>query len=111
GQAYFVTNGEPMVFFDFVKKVLAEMRLPPIVAAAPYPLVYAIAAVKEAIDTLRGGTLNAEDGLTRFAVRYMVRHHYFDIGKARRDFGYEPRVNIEQGIKLTVAALRESGQA
>jgi nucleoside-diphosphate-sugar epimerase len=41
----------------------------------------------------------------------MVRHHYFDIGKARRDFGYEPRVSLEQGIKLTCAALRESGQA
>ncbi len=111
GQAYFVTNGEPLGFFDFVRKVLKELELPPIVAAVPYPVVFAIAAVKEGLDTLRGGTLNAEDGLTRFAVRYMVRHHYFDISKARRDFGYQPRVNNDQGIKLTCDALRESGQA
>jgi nucleoside-diphosphate-sugar epimerase len=110
GQAYFVTNGEPTVFFDFVKSVLKELKLPPIVASVPFPIVFAAAAIKEALDTLRGGTLNAEDGMSRFAVRYMVRHHYFDIGKARRDFGYEPRVSLDQGIKLTCAALRESGQ-
>ncbi|HEY6880815.1 MAG TPA: NAD-dependent epimerase/dehydratase family protein [Polyangiales bacterium] len=111
GQAYFVTNGEPMVFFEFVKKVLKELGLPRIVGAVPYPVAFAAAAVKEGLDTLRGGTLNAEDGMSRFAVRYMVRHHYFDIGKARRDFGYEPRVNLDQGIRLTCAALRETGQA
>jgi len=33
-----------------------------------------------------GGTLNAESGLTRFTVRYMVTHHYFNIQNAYRDF-------------------------
>ena len=101
GQAYFVTNGEPLPFFDFVRKVLAELGLPKIVGAVPYPIAYAAAAIKEGLDTLRGGTLNAEDGMSRFAVRYMVRHHYFDITKARRDLGYSPRVSLDEGIRLT----------
>jgi nucleoside-diphosphate-sugar epimerase len=111
GQAYFVTNGEPLPFFGFVKKVLAELELPPLLGGVPYPVVFAAAAVKEALDTLRGGTLNAEDGLTRFAVRYMVRHHYFSIDKARRDLGYRPRVNLDEGIRLTCAQLKEQGIA
>jgi nucleoside-diphosphate-sugar epimerase len=111
GQAYFVTNGEPLPFFGFVDKLLAELRLPPILAGVPYPIVYAAAALKEGLDTLRGGTLNAEDGMTRFAVKYMVRHHYFSIDKARRDLGYRPRVNLEEGIRLTCAHLREQGMA
>lgn len=106
GQAYFITNGEPMPFFDFVKRVLAQLGLPKIVAAVPYPIVYAAAALKEGLDTLRGGTLNAEDGMSRFAVRYMVRHHYFDIGKAKRDLGYTPRIKLDQAIALTCDALR-----
>ncbi|MCA9605532.1 MAG: NAD-dependent epimerase/dehydratase family protein, partial [Myxococcales bacterium] len=85
GQAYFITNGEPMPFWDFVKKVVARLGLPPIRAAIPHQLVYAIAAVKEGIDTMRGGTISPEDGLTRFAIRYMCTHHYFSIDKARRD--------------------------
>lgn len=111
GQAYFVTNGEPMPFFGFVRKVLAELDLPKIVGAVPYPLAYAAAAVKEGLDTLRGGTLNAEDGMSRFAVRYMVRHHYFDIGKARRDLGYVPRVSLDEGIRLTCQHLKEQVRA
>ena len=105
GQAYFVTNGEPLPFFDFVGRVLRELGLPRIVGSVPYPIVYAAAALKEGLDTLRGGTLNAEDGMSRFAVRYMVRHHYFDIGKAQRDLGYVPRVGLDEAIRLTCAAL------
>ena len=100
-----------MPFFDFVERVLRELGLPKIVGAVPYPIAYAAAAVKEAIDTLRGGTLNAEDGMSRFAVRYMVRHHYFDIGKARRELGYAPRVGLDEGIRLTCRDLRQQGQA
>lgn len=109
GEAFFITNGEPMEFWGFVRKVLAELELPPIKFAVPHQLVYAVAAIKEGIDTLRGGTLNAEDGLSRFAVRYMCTHHYFAIEKARRLLGYEPRVSIDEGIKLTCDHLRASG--
>ena len=111
GQAYFVTNGEPLPFFEFVGRVLRELDLPPIVGAVPYPVAYAAAAVKELLDTMRGGTLNAEDGMSRFAVRYMVRHHYFDIAKAKRDLGYEPKISIDEAIRLTCASLRQQSAA
>lgn len=107
GQAYFITNGEPMVWFDFVEKLLIELGYPPIEGKVPYWLVYAIASIKEGLDTLHGGTLNAEDGLTRFAVRYMVTHHYFSIAKAKRDLGWQPRVSLEEGIRRTVQGLKE----
>ncbi len=107
GQAYFITNGEPMAFFDFVEKVLVQLGYPPIVGKVPYWLAYGVAALMEGLDTLRGGTLNAESGLSRFSVRYMVTHHYYSIDKARHDLGWEPRVNLAEGIRLTVAALKQ----
>ncbi len=109
GQAYFITNGEPMPFWDFVRKVAARLGFPPINYRAPKSLVYAIAAVKEGIDTLKGGTLSAEDGLTRFAIRYMCTHHYFSIDKARRDLGYDPAVTVEEGIERTCQHLEAIG--
>ncbi len=105
GQAYFITNGEPMAFFDFIEKFIVEMGYPPIKGKVPYWLAYAVAAVAEAWDTLQGGTLNAENGLTRFAVRYMVTHHYFSIARAKRDLDWTPRVSLAEGIRLTVDAL------
>jgi sterol-4alpha-carboxylate 3-dehydrogenase (decarboxylating) len=109
GQAYFITNGEPMPFWDFIRKVAARLGFPPIKYTAPKSLVYAIAAVKEGIDTLKGGTLNAEDGLTRFAIRYMCTHHYFSIEKARRDLGYNPAVSVDEGIERTCQHLEAIG--
>jgi sterol-4alpha-carboxylate 3-dehydrogenase (decarboxylating) len=109
GQAYFITNGEPMPFWDFVRKVLARLELPPLRGKIPHQLVYAIAAVKEGFDTLRGGTISAEDGLTRFAIRYMCTHHYFSIEKARRDLGYDPQVSVDEGIERTCRFLVDSG--
>ena len=109
GQAYFITNGEPMPFWDFIRKVATRLGFPPVKYTAPKSLVYAIAAVKEGIDTLKGGTLNAEDGLTRFAIRYMCTHHYFSIEKARRELGYDPAVSVEEGIERTCQHLEAMG--
>ncbi len=105
GQAYFITNGEPMAFFDFVEKFLVAMGYPPIKGKVPYWLAYTAAAIAEGIDTLKGGTLNSESGLTRFAVRYMVTHHYFNIAKAKRELDWSPKVSLTEGIRRTVEAL------
>jgi sterol-4alpha-carboxylate 3-dehydrogenase (decarboxylating) len=109
GSAYFITNGEPMPFWDFVRKVAARLGFPPIKYTVPKTLVYGIAAIKEGIDTLRGGTFNSQDGLTRFAIRYMCTHHYFSIEKARRELGYDPAVSVDEGIEITCQHLESIG--
>ena len=105
GEAYFVTNGEPTPFFDFVGRVLAALDLPPIRGHAPFWLAYGAASIAEGVAKLRGKAIGQEDGLSRFAIRYMCTHHYFSIKKARRDLGYEPAVSIDDGIALTVATM------
>ena len=105
GQAYFITNGEPRAFFDFIEDMLVEIGYPPITGKVPYWLAYSVAVIAESWDTLKGGTLNAENGLTRFSVRYMVTHHYFNIEKAKRDLGWTPKVSLAEGIKLTIQDL------
>jgi sterol-4alpha-carboxylate 3-dehydrogenase (decarboxylating) len=111
GKAYFITNGEPMPFWDFVGQMLARLRLPPIRGRVPFPIAYAVAAAYEAADTLRGGTLNSENGLSRFAIRYMCTHHYFSIARAARDLGYAPVVSIAEGIERTARHLEQLGLA
>jgi len=108
GRAYFVTNGEPTGFWDFVSALLRRLSLPPIRGSVPYVIAYLVAAAHEALDTIRGGTLGAEDGLSRFAIRYMCTHHYFSIERARRELGYVPRVSIAEGIERTARHLERS---
>lgn len=106
GKPYFVTNGEPTAFFDFVGRVLAKMDLPPIRGAVPYRVAWTVAALVEAYDNLRGVPVGVESGMTRFAMRYMCTHHYFSIARAGQDLGYTPKVSIDEGIDRTVAHLR-----
>lgn len=106
GQVYFVTNGEPMAFFDFVDMLLAQAGYPTIKGKVPYWLAYSVAAIAEGIDTLKGGTLNAEDGMTRFAIRYMVTHHYYSIEKAKRELDWSPKVSLAEGVRLTIEGLK-----
>ncbi len=111
GQAYFITNGEPTPFFHFVSDVLKALQLPPIKYSVPFSVAYSIAALREAWDSLRGGTLNAENSISRFAVRYMCTHHYFSIAKAQRELGYKPKVSIADGIAKTAGYIKEHGWA
>jgi sterol-4alpha-carboxylate 3-dehydrogenase (decarboxylating) len=109
GSAYFITNGEPIPFWDFVRKVAARLGYPPTSFRVPHQLVYAIAALKEGFETLRGGSFGPEDGLSRFAVSYMCTHHYFSIEKARAELGYEPTITLDQGIEETCRHLEATG--
>lgn len=112
GQAYFITNGEPTSFWEFTRRVLVGLGYPPPRLSIPMGVAYAAAAVRETFDTLvRGGTLNAEEGLSRFAIRYICTHHYFSHAKATRDLGYRPQVNLVDGIRRTIDHFRARGDA
>jgi nucleoside-diphosphate-sugar epimerase len=108
GRAWFVTNGEPIAFWDFIDRVLAAMGLQPTKGRIPYRAAYAAAALVEGFNAICGRSAGPENGLTRFAVRYMCTHHYFSIERARRELGYEPAVGIDEGIRRTVEHLRGS---
>ena len=49
--------------------------------------------------------------LTRHAVLLLGRDQEFPNGKAVRDFAFSPKVGLEEGIRRSVAWLRETGQA
>jgi 2-alkyl-3-oxoalkanoate reductase len=105
GQAYFITNGEPIPFWGFVDKILVELGHPKIKGYVAYPVAYSFATLAEFWDRIKGGGINPENGVSRFAVRYMCTHHYFSIDKARRDLAYDPKISIDEGIRHTVADL------
>jgi sterol-4alpha-carboxylate 3-dehydrogenase (decarboxylating) len=107
GQAYFITNGEPKAFFQFVEEFMIEMGYPKIQGKVPFWLAYSAAALVELWFNIRKGDVTVENGMSRFAINYMVTHHYYSIDKAKRDFGWTPKVSLAEGIKITVEHLRE----
>ncbi|MCB9730076.1 MAG: NAD-dependent epimerase/dehydratase family protein [Deltaproteobacteria bacterium] len=108
-RAYFITNGEPIGFWEFVDRVLVELGERPTRGRVPYWLAWTVAALAETAAAARGTAPGVEDGLSRFAVRYMCTHHYFSIAGAAEALGWAPRVSLDEGIRRTVAHLRDTG--
>ncbi|MXZ13759.1 MAG: NAD-dependent epimerase/dehydratase family protein [Candidatus Dadabacteria bacterium] len=108
GQAYFVTNAEPVPFFEFIERLLMASGYGPIRRRIPYWVAYAGAGIVEGFHAVIRRGLVPEDGLSRFAVRYLNTHHYFRIDKARRDLHWQPRVSLAEGIARTANSLHDS---
>lgn len=104
GRAYFVSNGEPIATEDMINRLLDCAGLPPVHARVPFRAAYAIGAVLELVwSVLR---LRGEPPLTRFVADHLATAHWYDISAAARDFGWKPRVTMEEGFEKLRRALR-----
>jgi len=95
GRAYFITNGGPVVLWDWINRVLKGVGLPPVTKNVPLPIAYAAGGLLEAWWRVTGKA--GEPPMTRFVAKEMATDHWFNIAAARRDLGYHPLVTVEQG--------------
>ncbi len=49
--------------------------------------------------------IKSEPRMTRFLAAQLATSHYFDISKAKNDFGYAPIVSHEEGMKRLAQTL------
>jgi nucleoside-diphosphate-sugar epimerase len=105
GDAYFVTDGEPVVFREFVGELLRTQGVEPPEQNVPAPVARAAAVLAEAV-WRRTGRLG-EPPLTRFAAWVSSQECTIDISKARRELGYAPVKDRAEGL----AELREESGA
>jgi nucleoside-diphosphate-sugar epimerase len=104
GRAYFITNGEPVVLWDWINQLLTALGEPPVTRHISLPAASAIGAVCEAL--WRALPLKGEPPMTRFIAAELAKDHWFDLTAARRDLGYAPRVSMAAGTAALVEALR-----
>ena len=105
GEVYFVTDGEPVVFREFVTGLLETQGVEVPDKNAPRGVVGALAFVGEAL--WRVLPLPGAPPVTRFAYWAASRECTIDISKARSELGYEPVTSIPEGLE----ALRRSAAA
>jgi nucleoside-diphosphate-sugar epimerase len=106
GRAYFITNGEPVVLWDWINSLLAALGEPPVRRRISLGAASALGAACEAAWKLL--PLRGEPPMTRFIAAELAKDHWFDLGAARRDLGYVPRIGMAEGTAELVAALRRA---
>jgi nucleoside-diphosphate-sugar epimerase len=104
GQAYNVTNDRRMTEEEFLRAIAEEVggKVPRI--HVPYRAMYGAATVAEWIATLT----KREPLATRHGIQMFGSHNPLSIEKARRELGYEPRVDLRDGIRLAGSWYREN---
>jgi nucleoside-diphosphate-sugar epimerase len=103
GNAYFVTDGEPVVFREFVSELLSTQGVQAPGRSIPAPLAGALAIGGETAWRLL--PLPGRPPVTRFAYWVSSQECTLRIDKAQRDLGYEPVKSRSEGL----AELRADG--
>ena len=97
GEAYFDTDGEPVVFRDFITELLATQGVEVPNRSMPSGLAATIATVGES--AWRVLPLPGQPPITRLAFWLSSQECTIDISRARRDLGYSPVTSVPQGMQ------------
>lgn len=101
GRAYFITNGEPVVLWDWVNQLLRGAGLPEVTRRVSLASAHRMGALLEIL--WRVLRLRGEPPMTRFVAKELATDHWFDISAARRDLGYRPRISMTEGTRDLIA--------
>ena len=104
GRAFFITNGEPVVLWDWINDLLRALGEPPVTKKISLGAASTLGAACEL--AWRVLPLRGEPPMTRFIAAELAKDHWFNLTAARRDLGYTPRVSMAAGTAELVAALR-----
>jgi nucleoside-diphosphate-sugar epimerase len=102
GNAYFVTDGDPVEFRAFVTQLLGTQGIAPPRRSVPEPVARLLAGACESVWRL--APLPGQPPLTRFAFWVSSQECTIRIEKAREQLGYEPVISREQGLADLAAA-------
>ncbi|MFD0710315.1 NAD-dependent epimerase/dehydratase family protein [Paenibacillus sp. GCM10027626] len=97
GQAYNITNGEPVQLKEALNQLFKLLREPMRSRRIPFPLAKSMAALLEAAAWLRPG--RPEPVMTRYTVSLLSISQTFDIAAAQKKLGYAPRISIQEGLE------------
>ncbi|MBN1945675.1 MAG: NAD-dependent epimerase/dehydratase family protein [Bradymonadales bacterium] len=104
-EIYIVGGAAPVTKRELVTTIAQALGVRPPWLSLPAGPAWLVAILLE----LAGRTVHVEPMLTRSKILMMSRNWGMDIGKARRDLGYNPKVDLAEGIARTVASYRAEG--
>jgi nucleoside-diphosphate-sugar epimerase len=105
GRTYILAGGELTTLGELIKITADVARVPPPTRRLPVWPVWLAGAACEAVCAPFG----ISPPLYRRRVDFFRKSRAFDISRARRELGFEPKVGLREGIGRTLEWYREQG--
>jgi nucleoside-diphosphate-sugar epimerase len=106
GKAYFITNDEPVVLWEWVNQLLVALGERPVTKRISLGTASSIGAVCEALWRIL--PTNTEPPMTRFIAAELAKDHWYDLSAAKRDLCYRPRISMAEGTNRLISHLKSS---
>jgi dihydroflavonol-4-reductase len=104
GRAYHLVGSRPITMRDLSDAIGSAVGRPVPRAHVAAPLAYTVGAALEALPVPRRLL-----PLTRSRVRFMLQNREYDGTRARDELGFAPKIELEEGLALTVSWYRQHG--
>lgn len=105
GDAYIITNDEPIEIWPLLKKLAENIGHPLKAGKVPYALARGVAKgverIYETSNAVGLGERLGEPPLTDYSVGLLATDQTFVIDKAKQELGYAPKVSIADAIETT----------
>ena len=109
GQAYNITNGEPVSFNWMLSTLVEELGCESPRKRFPFCLMLGLAFLISILySVLSICQLNFRTELTMSSVNAAGKDNYFSIEKSRAQLGYRPLYSLRQGLDLTIGRVERS---
>ena len=105
GSVYFISQDDPVTLWPWVNALLEQLEVPPVTKSIPLSLARTIGGVLETVYYMF--KLKGEPRLTRFLANELALSHYYDISRAKQDFGYRPQFSMAEAVARTVEYFRQ----
>ena len=108
GRSYVLVNDERVTQLDFLDAIAAELGVPAPERRLPYRLALTAGAVAEALGRL---TRRREPPpVMRYGLQLLGGENRFVITRAREELGFDPLVDLAEGVRRTVAWYGSAGE-
>ncbi|PIE33268.1 3-beta hydroxysteroid dehydrogenase [candidate division KSB3 bacterium] len=106
GSVYFISQDAPVNLWSWIHNLLQTLDIPPIKGRISLSVARTIGAAMEwGYRTFR---LSGEPGMTRFLASELALDHYYDISRAKQEFGFHPLFSMDEALEKTVPFLSMS---
>ncbi|MBN2641594.1 MAG: NAD-dependent epimerase/dehydratase family protein [Victivallales bacterium] len=103
-KAYFISDDSPVNLWGWVNNMLTELNIDPVSAKIPFKTAYNAGKMMEMIYKFMPWSY--QPPMTRFVAGQLAFSHFFNIKAAKKDFGYDPVVDLETAFVNTVEWLQ-----